>query len=143
MTRVDFYITKNTADESAAKLACRIAEKAFQQKHNIYIHTDNREQAEKLDQLMWVYRDGSFLPHCLLDDPQHGQAAILIGYNEPPASSAAVLINISHEIPAFFSRFERVAEVVAGDDATREKARARYKFYRERGYPLETHELNS
>lgn len=143
MTRVDFYITPNTASESRAKLACRIAAKAYQQNHKIYIHTDDREQAEKLDQLMWVYKDGSFLPHCLIDDPNQAQAPIIIGHNEPPACSPEVLINISQDIPEFFSRFERVAEVVGGDKATRERARERFKFYRERGYPLDTHEIKS
>ena len=143
MTRVDFYITSNSTNESRAQLACRIAEKAYQKDNRIYIHTENREQAEQLDQMLWTFRQGSFLPHCLADDANHEQAAILIGYTEPPACVPEVLINVSQEIPGFFSRFERVAEVVAGDEVIRQKARERFKFYRERGYPLETHELSS
>ena len=69
MTRVDFYISKNNHPDDRAKLACRLAEKAYQMKHRIYVHTDDRQQAEQLDQLMWVFRDGSFIPHCLADDP--------------------------------------------------------------------------
>ncbi len=143
MTRVDFYISKNNSNEARAKLACRIAEKAYQMKHKIYMHVDDRQQAEQMDQLLWVFRDGSFLPHCLADDPNSEHASIVIGYDEPPASSPEVLINISNQVPGFFSRYERIAEIVGGDEPTRQKARERFKFYRERGYPLETHELSS
>ena len=143
MTRVDFYISNNNSNEARTKLACRIAEKAYQMKHKIYMHVDDRQQAEQLDQLLWIFRDGSFIPHCLIDDPNSEHSSILIGYNEPPASTSEVLINISSQVPGFFSRYERVAEVVGGDEPSRQKARERFKFYRERGYPLETHELSS
>ena len=143
MTRVDFYISKSNSSEARAKLACRIAEKAYLKKHKIYMYVDDQSQAEQLDQLLWVFRDGSFLPHCLMNDTHSDQAAIIIGYNDPPASTPEVLINMSSQVPAFFSRYERVAEVVGGDENARQMARDRFKFYRERGYPLETHELNS
>ena len=59
---------------------------------------------------------------------------------EPDASSQ-VLINLAAEVPLFFSRFERVAELVDEDDGVRRSGRSRYTFYKERGYPLRTHEI--
>ena len=50
--------------------------------------------------------------------------------------------NSRSNVPEFFTRFERIAEIVGGDEPSRQAARARFKFYRERGYPIETHELN-
>jgi DNA polymerase-3 subunit chi len=143
MTRIDFYISKNNDDDARARLACRVAEKAYQMKHSVYVHVDDRQQAEQLDQLLWVFRDRSFVPHCLSDDPNSTEAAVIIGYGNAPAGTPEVLINISSEVPGFFSRYERVAEIVGGDENYRQKARERFKFYRERGYPLETHELSS
>ncbi len=52
-----------------------------------------------------------------------------------------MLINLAAEVPLFFSRFERVAELVNEQADTRSQGRARYSFYRERGYPLHTHEI--
>jgi DNA polymerase-3 subunit chi len=144
MTRIDFYISNNNNDDARARLACRVAEKAYQTKHSVYVHVDDKEQAEQLDQLLWTFRDRSFVPHCLSGDPHCGEAAVIIGYGDTPAAgSPEVLINISNEVPGFFSRYERVAEIVGGDENYRQKARERFKFYRERGYPLETHELSS
>jgi DNA polymerase-3 subunit chi len=52
-----------------------------------------------------------------------------------------VLINLAAEVPEFFSRYERVAEVVDADAVRREQSRERYRFYRDRGYKLNTHQV--
>lgn len=143
MTRVDFYIVEDTNTQARQRLACRLAEKAYALDHTIYIHTDDRQQAEQLDQLLWTFRDGSFIPHCLQDDKVAPEAAIIIGHGAEPEDHNRVLINLSQEVPAFFSRFERVAEVIAGDEQARHAGRERFKFYRDRGYELNTHNLDN
>ncbi len=52
-----------------------------------------------------------------------------------------MLINLAADVPDFFSRYERVAEVVDGNSARREQSRERYRFYRDRGYKLNTHQV--
>jgi len=47
---------------------------------------------------------------------------------------AAVLINLQAEPPSFFSRFERLAEIRRTDQTDAAAGRARFRFYRERGY---------
>jgi len=37
-----------------------------------------------------------------------------------------------------FARFERLVEIVGTDEDNKALARQRYKFYKERGYPLNT-----
>ncbi|MDR9436318.1 MAG: DNA polymerase III subunit chi [Thiohalophilus sp.] len=143
MTRVDFYITEDNHAQARQRLACRLAEKAYTRNHTIYIHTDDRQQAEQLDQLLWTFRDGSFIPHCLQDDTVATRAAIVIGHDGEPEQHNEVLINLGEAVPAFFSRFERVAEVIAGDEQARQTGRERFKFYRDRGYELNTHNLDS
>ena len=51
-----------------------------------------------------------------------------------------MLVNLHAEPPPFFSRFERLAEIVGVDDAAA-AGRERYKFYRERGYELRAHDM--
>ena len=65
----------------------------------------------------------------------------MLGHAVEPDGPSDVLVNLANDIPAFFSRFNRVAELVAGDDTQREAARARYRFYKDRGYTLNTHKL--
>ena len=143
MTRINFYISPNQAADASLQLACRIAEKAYDKQNKVYIHANSAEQAKRLDDLLWVFRQGSFIPHCQSQDENQQAAPVVIGHDGLPEMQPDVLINLADEVPNFFTRFERVAEIVSGDEPNREIARARFKFYRERGYPLETHELNS
>jgi len=66
---------------------------------------------------------------------------VLIGHSEPPAALADVLVSLAPEVPAWCGRFTRVAELVGSGESDKLLARERYRFYRERGYPLETHNL--
>ena len=52
-----------------------------------------------------------------------------------------VLINLAGSVPSFFGRFERVAEIVDQSDAQKQVARERYRFYRDRGYALQSHNV--
>lgn len=143
MTRVDFYVSPATDDELRLRLACRIAEKAYNLSHHVYIHSDDPHLCQKMDDMLWTFRQGSFIPHGLGSSADDPLAPVVIGHGEPPALRPEVLINLAGDVPDFFSRFERIAEIVAGNEQTRQAARSRFKFYRDRGYPLETHELNS
>jgi len=145
MTRINFYVLKTGSGPQRPVFACRLAEKAFGQGLRIYIHTDSATETARLDELLWTFRDGSFLPHLPADDlersdPDH-TTPILIGHGETPGAHDGLLINLSASVPGFFSRFERVAEIVSGDETDREQARERFRFYRDRGYELETHTL--
>ena len=44
--------------------------------------------------------------------------------------------------PPFFSRFERLAEIVGADEADVAAGRERFRFYRERGYEMRAHNLS-
>ena len=55
-----------------------------------------------------------------------------------------VLLNLRPEWPPFFGRFERLVEIVsAGDEDDKRLARERFKFYRDRGYEIRTHDLGN
>lgn len=143
MTRIDFYILEHGGPEQGPQVACRVAEKAYLAGHRVYIHTSDARQAERLDELLWTFRQGSFVPHQKLETgtPADALTPIHIGWGGEPEVHDEVLINLAAEVPLFFSRFQRVAEIVPPGDDARQLGRARYKFYRDRGYPLETHSL--
>lgn len=139
MTQIDFYLL---SDPDAQRYLCRLAEKIYRLGHRIYIHTDTPQQAMLLDELLWRHDPASFLPHAVLEQADTVEDyPVLLGHADDPRIPADVMINLASEVAPFFSRFERVVELVANDDTLKQAARQRYKFYRERGYTLNTHNL--
>ncbi len=138
MTRVDFYVLQDVDLTAAHRFACRLALKAVSAGHPVYVHTDDTAAARALDDLFWQYPEHRFLPHECEDAPS-GSAPVVIGWS-PPAAPEGLLINLANSVPTFFGRFERVAEIVV--QSLREVGRDRYRFYRDRGYPLFDHHLD-
>ena len=54
-----------------------------------------------------------------------------------------MLINLSDTVPEWYARFERVAEIVAGEESSKHAGRARFRYYRDRGCVPTTHELGA
>ncbi len=52
-----------------------------------------------------------------------------------------VLLNLGDLVPSGFERFERVIELVTLDDADRQFARIRWKYYAAHGYAIRRHDL--
>lgn len=141
MTRVDFYILQKDDHTARPLFACRLTEKAFKQGHRVYINVESDEQLRHLDDMLWVFRDGSFLPHAVFDGRTDAPEPILLGHGAEPQACSDVLVNLSTEVPTWFGRFDRVAELVDGNEAQRTAARERYMFYKDRGYTLNTHDI--
>jgi DNA polymerase-3 subunit chi len=139
MTRIDFYQIES--DEAPLLFTCRLIEKAYRQGRRIYIHTASAEQSIELDELLWSFRSDRFIPHVL--QTASDLSPIKIGNDHEPEEHQDVLINLSQSVPDFFSRFDRVAEIVPLDGESRHKARENYRFYKQRGYDLRYHEMKS
>jgi DNA polymerase-3 subunit chi len=144
VTQVDFYIVDSDSDDARLELACKIVDKATQLDQHVYVHSTSEEEAHKLDELLWTFSQGSFIPHRVVRSELKIPPVepVLIGVNQPPGGGRwDVLVNLAADVPEFFSRYERVAEVVDADAARREQSRERYRFYRDRGYKLNTHQV--
>jgi DNA polymerase III subunit chi len=139
VTRVDFYVLQDVDLAAARRFACRLAAKAVSTGQRVHIHTGAPDQAAELDELLWHYPEGRFLPHGREDDQIAGRAPLVVGWSAPE-QPAGVLINLAVDVPTFFGRFDRVAEIVV--DANRDAGRQRYRFYRDRGFPLHDHRLD-
>jgi len=141
MTRIDFYILPDQAPEQRLRFTCRLVEKAYTLGHRVYIHTDNERTAAHLDELLWTYRADGFIPHQRSEEATEAPAPIEIGQDQDPAQHDDLLVNLAANTPRFFSRFQRVAEVIIQDPAVLDDSRKRFSFYRTRGYPMQTHDL--
>ena len=139
MTRVGFYVIQNSDAGQRLLVAARLADKAFQQGLRIYINAVDEPQARQLDELLWSFRPASFLPHGVSGE-EHSEK-IAIGWEQEPENHDDLLINLQLSIPPFFGRFRRVAEVVTQDPQSLAALRESWKYYKERGYELEKHDL--
>lgn len=139
MAQVDFYVLDKFDEHSRYTFACKLAEKAWRLENTIHIHTMSQADAERLDELLWTFRDGSFIPHELVssDNP----APVSIGYDSNTIESRDLLINLCDEIPAFADTFPRIAELVTSEENCRQKSRERYAIYRDQGHTLEMHKI--
>lgn len=141
LIRVDFYLLNNDQPEAAWLVACRLLEKAYQRGHRVFVYCDNQKDAERLDELLWTYKDDSFIPHNLQGEGPEPPPPIQIGYGLEPRGFNDILLNMAATIPPFFTRFKRVMEVVSGSDSTKEISRAHYREYRAKQCELHTHPI--
>jgi DNA polymerase-3 subunit chi len=137
VTRITFYFNAPDKLDVARKLAA----KAFQSGQQALLYTADPAQIQAVDETFWTAQQLSFLPHVRCDHPLAAETPILIGDNPDALRQADVLINLAPEPPAFFGRFGRLLEIVTPDPADRERARERFRYFKERGYALDTHDL--
>ncbi len=140
MTRIDFHVLPANGKIDADRWACKLAAKAWRQGHRVYLLAASETHALRLDDLLWTFRDTSFLPHALIAERSE-DIRVLVGSGEEAPEEHEVMISLAHPVPSFFSRFERVLEVVPAQEGPRTLARERFRFYKERGYPLESHDI--
>jgi len=137
MTTIDFYT--HVADR--LDVAARLVAKAYAAHGSVRVLTPDRATTDALDRLLWIQSALSFLPHCRMDSAIAADTPIWIDDALEHSGPAAVLVNLHPQPAPFFSRFERLAEVVGSDDAGLAAGRERFRFYRERGYELRSHNL--
>lgn len=138
MTEVSFYVLSPTEASARWPFVCQLVKKTYELGLSSLIYTRDRDSCQQLDHTLWQ-DPASFLPHAVLPCPAN--TPIQLGYGELSGELHQVLINVSDQVPTFFSRFERVAEVICNEPAILAASRERYKFYRDRGYNIQTHKL--
>lgn len=137
MTEVSFY----TFAENRLAVARQLTAKAVSRGLQVMIYAPDTAVAEAMDVLLWTTPAQSFLPHCRDTHPLAPDTPVLIGEQADALSRADVMINLHHERPPAFSRFQRLLEIVSTHAEDIEQGRLRYRFYRERGYALTTADL--
>ncbi len=117
--------------------------KAWGGTHSVHVHTQSEATATKFDDLLWVYKDISFVPHALLSDNIDAVTPVTIGYSDRFPDLAHVMINLASDIPKFAARFDRIIEIVSGDESTKQQARKRYRQYQKAHYEIHNHKIEN
>ena len=139
MTRIDFYVVKTAGADARLNVAARLTEKALGRGHRIFINCESADQLSALDSYLWEFKATSFVPHEVAGN--HTDERVVLGLAQGPRTHNDVLINLALSPPSYFAQFERVAEVVTQDEASLDALRSAWRHYRDRGYPLQKHEL--
>jgi DNA polymerase-3 subunit chi len=139
--RVDFYLLTSRQSEARWLVACRLLEKAYLKGHQVYVHCDNQQDAETLDELLWTFKDDSFIPHNLLGEGPQKPPPIQLGYGKSPKGFHDILLNLSRDIPSFFTQFKRVMELVCDIESEKEQGRSHFKEYKSKKCQLFTHSI--
>lgn len=138
MTVIDFYTHCPDRFEVASKLVA----KAWSQHGSVRVLTEGEEATMAFGRVLWLWPATGFLPHCRLASPLAAETPILVDHGLLHEGPAAVLINLHSAPPPFFSRFERLAEIVGADETQAAGGRDRWKFYKARGYEVRAHDLS-
>ena len=139
MTTIDFY----THCAQPLQVAARVVAKAWTQFGSVRVLTPDADATAALDDLMWRQPATAFYPHCRLASPLAAETPILIDHVLEHDGPAAVLVSLHAQTPPFFARFQRLAEIVGSGDDAAAAARTRWRFYKERGYELRSHNLSA
>lgn len=141
MPRVDFYVLEGVETRPRLVYACRIAEKAFDLQQRVSVLTETAADAAALDDLLWTFRDRSFIPHELQSTERAPDCPVVIGWQGQRPSHPDLLINLGASVPENFAGYTRIAEVIDADSERRRAGRERYRYYVEHGIKPDTHNI--
>lgn len=139
--QVDFYVLAGATERGRQALACKLAEKAYGLGHKVYLLAASGAEAQQLDELLWTFKQHSFVPHASYPPAPDETAPVLVGSATEPDWPAEVLINLTPEVPPCYNRMPRVVELVDQNAAVLKASRSRFRFYQEHGIEPVTHKL--
>lgn len=138
MTKIDFHILPTDDAPSTYHYVARLTNKAVGRDHRVLIAVESNEQIEPVSHALWSVQPDAFLAHTVIGE---APSLIQISANGQCGEHHDILINLCAETPAYFSRFERVFEVVCQEPVQLQASRDRYRRYNDNGYPIERFDL--
>jgi DNA polymerase III subunit chi len=135
MARVDFHVLKQGKEVCYHYLA-RLVEKAYLLNNTVFIYTASAADSEQVEDILWVFRDTSFLPHGILEKDEY-PAPIQISHSKVP-DNKDILLNLTPFVPDFYSHFMRIIELIYSESTIKEQGREKYRKYQQLGCQLHT-----
>lgn len=141
IARVDFYVIEAEDPRLLKVTACRLVEKVYKQGFKVFVGAQNEEEASMVDDLLWTFRQGSFVPHERFG-AHDSRTPVLVGSQvEMPSQGLDVYVNLAEKVPQGIDKFRRIADFVDQTPAIRQAGRLRYKAYKNQGLELLTHTI--
>jgi len=137
MTRIDFHLV----DADPIGYGCRLVRKIYRARQHVVVCCDDAARLKAFDEALWTFSPQDFVPHVMASDALAAETPVVLTASADALPWHDVLVNLGDGLPGGFARFERLIEVVGGDEAGRACGRERWRFYRDRGYPLDKHDV--
>lgn len=122
---------------------CRLLRKAVNSGARIEVVAD-APTLGRLSTQLWALSPTDFVPHCTALEVgvlQELSPVLLAPAPASPPERRQVLVNLGNGVPQGYEDFERLIEVVSGEDEDRALARARWKHYTIAGYSIARHDV--
>ena len=133
-TEVWFYHLERTGVEQALP---DLLEKTLKRGWKAQVRVRDSERAAHLDAALWIYRDDSFLPHALDDEPDAARQPILVTTGSANANGAEALFLVDGAEPGDLSGYARCIVLFDGaDEAQLTAARAQFRAAQASGRPV-------
>ena len=141
MTAIDFHFN---VDHPLIH-ACRVVRKALSSGRTVLVFSRDSQRLARLDSALWTFSALDFLPHVYADSELADRTPVWLSMTPVEGRERDVLLlqddETAPQFESWFERFERVIEIVSGEDEDRARARARFKAYREHGFAPRSHEI--
>ncbi len=142
MPDISFYLLPSDSEKKRLYFVCKLVEKAYRNSHKAYILTASEQQSQLLDNLLWTFRAGSFIPHQIYSSSLPDiENQILIGSQSAPKLWQTTIINISNSCPENISSAVRILEILDNSELIKKAGRERYRQYQQQGFAIETHKI--
>lgn len=113
MTEVLFY---HLETQPLDRVLPVLIEKSLERDWHVIVETGSEARAEAIDNLLWTYRDDSFLPHALAGgDADHLQPVLITTRPHNP-NEAEIRFFVDRAVPTDVAGYQRVVYMFSGHD---------------------------
>ena len=134
MTEVSFYHLQLWPLERALP---KLLEKTLQAGKRALVMVGSQPRAEQLNEMLWTYEQGSWLPHGTAKDGRPDDQPIWLTPTDENLNGATFLFLTDGATCSHVADFERCFELFDGNDGAQvAAARERWKAYKDLGFGL-------
>lgn len=105
-----------------------------------YIKRADEAMTDRLDELLWVFRDQSFIPHQREEDAAQ-PCAVIVNHTTPP-KHREIMINLSLDVSPDYADYDRLIEVVSAVNEIKQAGRERFRHYSQQSYQPKHHAVS-
>lgn len=134
MADIRFYhLTRKTAEQALPELVSR----AYAKGHRIAVRVRDEGDLSRLDDHLWTYDAGSFLPHATIQDAQAAQQPVLLVSGNDNPAGADVLMLMPGAKTDGASGYALCCQLIDGhDEAQVAQARELWKVWKAEGHAI-------
>lgn len=138
-----FYLLAEDTESARLHHAARLAEKAWRQGDRVGLYCEDDDQADALDEVLWLFRPDAFLPHERLAPDSSSAPGVGILCHQPQTADWQTLIVLSSRLPDHSEHYPRLALIASSEPQVLAQAREQYRQLKAQGVTPQVLDLRS